>query len=272
MPTIFSRLNYNFDSTKFGSALDPTGDIAVKLNKSTPLMTKWQYDALANSDISGYFQNPVGNVSNTIYHTANNFLTISTNFSYNVASLLVPISSHLSNLKNAAVDFTNHTNRLSGVTVSNDPTTPDLNSALGVGEIVLLITNKYDGIQNNVPILGNFTSLFSKDELDAELELLLSDYNKFNGSLNIIQIEGEGGPYNSLTSNITQGVLDAIVSNVISTTTQINNRIQADVNFYAQSKSIVDDYSKISQMSNFSPLKLYFINNYVGTEKLKSQL
>lgn len=272
MPTIFSRLNYNFDSTKFGDALDPAGDLVIKLTNSSPLMTKWQYDALANSDISGYFQNPVANVANSIYNTANSFITISTNLSYNVATTLIPIEKHLSNLKNAAVDFTSHTNRLSGVTNSNDPTKPDFNSALGVGEIVLMITNKYDGIQNNVPILGNFTSLFSEEELQAELEILLSDYNKFNGSLNIIQVEGEEGPYNTLTSNLSQGTFDNIVSNVISATTQINNRVQADLDFYAQSKSIVDDYTKISQMSNFSPLKLYFINNYVGTEKLKSKL
>jgi hypothetical protein len=272
MSSIFSRLNYNFDSTKFGTALDPTGDLVSKLNKSAPLMTKWQYDAVANSDISGYFQNPVGNVANSMHFTTNNFISISTGSSYDVATLLIPIEKHLSNLRNSIVSFTQHTNRLSGVTVSNNPTTPDLNSALGVGEIVLLITNKYDGIQNNVPILGNFTSLFTKEELDAELEILLADYNKFNRSINIIRIEGESGPYDSVTSNLTQGVLNNIVSNVISTTTQINNRVQADLNFYAQSKSIVDDYSKISQMSNFSPLKLYFINNYVGTEKLKSKL
>lgn len=272
MASIFSRLNYNFDSTKFGTALDPTGDIAAKLNKSAPLMTKWQYDALANSDISGYFQNPVANVSNSMFNTVNSFITISTSVNYNVATLVIPIDKHISNLKNSIVSFTQHTNRLSGVAISDDPTKPDFNSALGVGEIVLMITNKYDGIQNNVPILGNFTSIFIKDELEAELAQLLSDYNKFNTTINIIQLEGAGGPYNSTTSNISQSVLNNIVSNVISSMTFIDNQIQLDLNFYAQSKSIVDDYSKISQMSNFSPLKLYFINNYTGTEKLKSKL
>lgn len=272
MSSIFSRLNYNFDSTKFGTALDPAGDLVLKLNKSAPLMTKWQYDAVANSDVSGYFQNPVANVANTMNVITTSFITISTDVSYNVASLLIPIDKHLSNLKNSIVSFTEHTNRLSGVTVSTDPTKPDLNSALGVGEIVLLITNKYDGIQNNVPILGNFTSLFSEEELNAELQILLSDYNTFNASVNIIQVEDEYGPHNLTTSTLSQGVLDNIVSNVISSTAQINSRVQADLDFYSQSKSIVDDYSKISQMSNFSPLKLYFINNYIGTEKLKSKL
>ena len=119
MPSIFERLQYNFDSTKFGDAIDPTGTLEKDLTKIKPSLYKWQFDALANNDVSGYIQNPL----------ATDILTIQTN-AQKIRDLIITFddpNASVANLQSVAntlyyetISFKSHTDRVSGVTLSTD--------------------------------------------------------------------------------------------------------------------------------------------------------
>jgi hypothetical protein len=160
---VFNRLGYNFDSTKFGDGNSFTAGQAILLN-SAPAIKAWQADDLSNVAVTGYYQNPHSanltilttlvnqikansNTSNITFSTASARANV---LSANANTLLIEISS-----------FTDHTNRISGVTPSsNVANTPDYQSAMTIGRQVLTITNQIDGVQNNAPLLGRATGLF----------------------------------------------------------------------------------------------------------------
>lgn len=51
MGTLFDSLQLNFDTTKFGDALDPRGTLQRDIILSSPPLTKWQYDAVATNNV-----------------------------------------------------------------------------------------------------------------------------------------------------------------------------------------------------------------------------
>jgi hypothetical protein len=260
MPSIFERLQYNFDSTKFGDAIDPTGTLENDLAKIKPSLYKWQFDALANNDVSGYVQNPL----------ATDILTIQTN-AQNIRDLVITFddpNASVANLQSVAntlyyetISFKAHTDRISGVTLTTDATLPDFGSAVGLGEFLLSIVSVYDGVMNNTPVLGSMTSLFVGPEISSNATNIATDYGTLNGS---IQIAG-----NSALSSAT---VNAIASRINTTYNLMNQRRTHDVTYYNNGMSIMNDYSILSRFTSFTALKLYLTENYVGTDKLKIHL
>ena len=55
--SVFGRLNYNFDSAKFGANNELTDGQKLSLNYPSPLYT-WQASDLSGSSVANYFQNP----------------------------------------------------------------------------------------------------------------------------------------------------------------------------------------------------------------------
>lgn len=270
--SIFSRLPAIANTSKYGSALDPNGDLSTQLNKTPALMTKWQYDAVANSEVSDYYINPVSSSANTLGVLLSNLASqiSTTTFDY-ASTVATSISAVLANTNNTVNTFIAHTNRLSGITSTTDPTLPDFDTAVGIGEIVLMITNKYDGVENNLPILGSMGSLFIKNEIQTTIDELTIKVEEFEKTIRLVHSgDPEIGDYNA--SNITILNADSLLVTVQTANNLLANTVTSDVLFYNSSKSIVEDYSKISRFTNFSPLKLYMINNFIGAEKLKSKL
>jgi len=52
----------------------------------------------------------------------------------------------------------------------------------------------------------------------------------------------------------------------------MNSRRTADVTFYYNSQSIVNDYNTLKQFSTPGQSESYLYNNYVGTDKLKTRI
>ena len=50
MGKLFDTLELNFDTTKFGNALDPRNNLNDKIVQSQAPLKKWQYDAVANME------------------------------------------------------------------------------------------------------------------------------------------------------------------------------------------------------------------------------
>jgi len=185
----FGRLNYNFDSTKFGTGINLTDGQKLTLNYPSPLYT-WQAFDLSGSSVGNYFQNPhtanlaimtvLANSIMVYANTANANVSFSDTVSQNVANLLYESAN---TLYNEISNFYLHTNRISGVTEStNKLTTPDYSTAMSVGRQVLSITNQVDGIQNNAPILGNFTSLAIGQDIANNIITLTNDLNNFQSN------------------------------------------------------------------------------------------
>lgn len=269
--SIFSRLPTITDTAKYGSALDPNGDLATQLNKTPALMTKWQYDAVANSDISNYLINPVSDSANamgSVFNNLNSYMNCTFDYAESIATNIKTI---LANTNNTITTFVAHTNRLSGIDTTTDPTLPDFDTAIGIGEIVLMITNKYDGVENNLPILGSMGSLFIGHNIQTTTDELIIKTEDFQKTLRLV-VSGNPEVGNYYASNITTANANLLFNTVETANNLLAISVNSDILFYNASKSIVEDYSKISRFANFSPLKLYMINNFVGAEKLKSKL
>ena len=73
MTTLFDRLQFNFDTTKFGTSLDlPEESLNTLESMATDIeLSDWQLNDMANNDVvsTNYYVNPVANVCNSI--TAN---------------------------------------------------------------------------------------------------------------------------------------------------------------------------------------------------------
>jgi alpha-tubulin suppressor-like RCC1 family protein len=181
---VFNRLGYNFDSTKFGSG-EPFTEGQAKLLDSASSLKTWQADDLINVAATGYFQNPhTANLTTLstlatnimVYaNTANANIVFSDTTTSNVANLLFAAAN---TLYNEIPNFTEHTNRMSGVTsTTNGNVLPDYQIAMAVGRQVLAITNQIDGMQNNSPLLGNFTSLAIGPDIANNITKLNNDLN-----------------------------------------------------------------------------------------------
>lgn len=262
---IYDRLGYNFDSTKFGDALYFTDGVSEYMN-STPLLIKtWQVNDIANNTASGYYQNPHNDVlallsvfvgglssySNTNYYIYNNAPDAANN-----------LSSAVSTAQTSLVNFAIHTNNISGVTKSSDTSLyPDLDMGLAVGREMLTLTNKSDAVQNNVPILGNFTSLYINSDLVQLNSRLANDYIMLSNSF------VETGN----TSNISNAEVNLIISDVQDLQTLLNARKNGDVTFYQNSYAVLRDYQTVSQFNVIGATQNSLIQ-LIGTDKLKTDL
>ena len=81
MSSVFGRLTYNFDDTKYGDAFYLTTETKNYLNTSPLEIKTWQKNDIANGSIqnTNYFKNPVINVTNTFIQSLNTFNVVCAN-------------------------------------------------------------------------------------------------------------------------------------------------------------------------------------------------
>lgn len=265
--SVYGRLGYNFNTTLFNGADQLTPGVINLLNNNDINLNQWQINDLANNNVGGYYQNPhnnnLANISiylnglYTIANTANIVFTNAPDTSNTLLSALTSISSSI-------ISFTIHTNNLSGVTnSSNTALYPDLNSGLSVGRQMLNITNKTDSIQNNTPILGNFTSLYIGNNLTSLSVSLSNDYLTLNNSISLVS--------GNATSNISNSAMNLIVNDVQTLQSLMDTQRNNDCTFYQNSLSVLHDYQTISQFSHLGATQNSLIS-LIGTSKLHSEL
>ena len=213
MSDIFNYLNFNFDTSKLGVALDPENNLESGTKKTIPIIPKWQYDAIAGNQVStsNYLKNPVANVTQSIRDTSNTIITLTTGnvdltqilsmantisgFSINTGDEFSPVYVYT---RGRCEDFLSHTNNVAGVTISTSETFPDFFTASGIGKLVFSIVSKYEGITDNRPILGSMTSLFVGPDLEGNLSQMIVATNDIRNS-----ITTTGGETPSFGSNLT---------------------------------------------------------------------
>ena len=286
MTRLIDNLGLNFSNEKFNEALDPYGNLNKSLIKTPSPYKKWQFDAVANDDINGYFKNPMLEISQEIRNAANTMYTASKP----VAALaaITTASSNLAGFDTTTGDndnppivtthtkgiiefFIPHTNNISGVTASTSSAFPDFNSGMAIGEYMMQLTNRYDGVEDASAALGAFTSLFIGDELGV-LVIKINDGAKKVATSIVVETTGGEDPVTTYSTNLSAGLITTITNDITECCNLINDRYNHDINFFRNSISTMNKFNQISKFNSLSKVSLHLIDKLVGTDKLKNNL
>jgi hypothetical protein len=279
---VFNRLSFSFDTGKFGDSIYLSDNTKNFLNTQPVTLETWQKNDLANGTIivSNYYKNPVLNVCNQLQSSTQNLYSLMlTITSYDTAggvgAALAPSANTL--LAEIAL-FKQHTSNVAGVTraeatVPEDGSPvieyPDYDSAVQLGQDLLMLLNNTDGIQDSSPVLGNMTILFMADEIAANNIIITNDYPTINVSLRS-ELDLEGNM--SIISNISVSSANTILSHIQTASEMLSTRRLHDWNFFRQGSILLEDYTKIDKLENVGNTQIYLINNLIGTDEYKQKI
>jgi hypothetical protein len=276
---VFNRLSFSFDTSKFGDSFYLSANTKEFLDTQPVSLETWQKNDLANGTIirTDYYKNPVLNVCNQLESVTQNLyntlLTIST-YDFADGNLLVSSANTLL----LEIDlFKQHTSNVSGVTVAEATVPedgspvieyPDYDTSIQLGQELLMLLNNTDGIQDSSPVLGNMTSLFMREEIEANTILITTDNTVLSSSIRTeLVIE------DTLTiSNISASAANSIVTHLQTTSGMLSTRRLHDWNFFRQGLILLEDYNKIDRLENVGNTQSYLINNLIGTDAYKQKI
>ena len=289
MASIYGRLGFDSTNPIANSAVE---DYSANVNSQMEMIPSetwlnvWQTKDVAESNTSGYFQNPLTTTLANVQIVANTMLGITSN-NLNISGSTGTITNLLANTKNNAVsigysntqlsitsecsDFLYHTNRLSNV-ISPDVnvTLPHYQTATGYGTLMCYITNQSDGIQNNSPIMGSFSSLYTQNTLDA---LIANTTPLLNTLANSITQTVVLSPYSqTYTSNISLSNAQSLDTNMAAIYNTMYRSRTGDTTFFQNSKAVMDDYSTAAQFRKLGQTESQLIQERIGSPKLLSRL
>ncbi len=269
MAFIKDRLTLNFDTSKFGSGLFLSSESQNTLNNSPSGLSEWQRKEIANSAVglTNYYKNPVLSQCNRLLANTTNIRNlclgdVANNYPLASAQIL-SLANTANNLIIQLNEFKYHTDNISGLTVTisdseaaDTSNIPNFQSAVSIGAEATRILYTTESFKTTTPILGNFTSIFIGDELNANSNSLYSSYSSLS----------------TLGASITSTQVNSIISNLQSVNTFIYTRRTSDWNFFKEVKSVVNDYYTVSKLNNLGNTENYLIKNYIGTDALKANL
>lgn len=269
--SIYGRLGFNStDPTTNATVTNYSSDVANNMALMPPLLNAWQTEDISTSNTGGYFANPVGPLTITITSTLNsiNAATLAINVQSTISST---VTQALRDLGNSAVttissasNYLYVTNRESNVVdPGTDVTTVHYKMAIGYGKIMSYITYQSDGVQNNSPIMGNFTSITLGNTLSTLSNTLTSQQIALSSSITM------GTPN---TSNLTLAQTQALQSTVSSINTLMTTYPAQDNAFFTNTKAIMADYSIVSPLGDMGATESLLVNTYIGTDKLKTRI
>lgn len=268
--SIFGRLNY--DSSFQNEHVTPMSESVKKhMDGMPPLLNDWQKADVATSNTANYHKNPVGTITQNIWDLANTIAVIPHLEATNANAILTSANTLIISANN----FMQHTNRMSGVSgaSADDPTLPTYESAMGVGKMLTYIVYQTDGVQNNAPIMGNFTSICSSNNLISYYSNVYPYLaNTAKSIVTLTTEDGEGGYVTTYTSNLSQTIINQMASDLSNVATFMNTRRTADVTFYTNSQSVINDYNKVTKFSDMGSTESGLMNNLIGSDKLKDRL
>ena len=253
---IWHSFGYNFD--------DPNGNISElstpaleHVDSMPPFVTEWQAQDIANNDFGGYYQNNMQSITMLIYENANN-IYLSTNNVTNMAN----VHANAETLIQTCQNFLLHTAKLSGVIEydGTDNISPYLNQALSFGRTAMYIVNQTDGITNNAPIMGSFSSLLIEPQLISNNNTLITYTSQVAGS-----ISGN-------TSNLTSQQMTTINNHMKNMYEFMEYRKNSDRDFYTNLRLFIEGYNKTKKLNNLGETEKYLLMNFIGTNKTKERI
>jgi len=289
MSSIFSRLQYDFDDTDL-DIINLSANVVSHLNAVPQFLNDWQKEDIATSNTGGYFVNPLDPITSDIRDEANTIMPLLSSSAQTsalqgstgtITTLFASINANLINISgNTGYNFIAHTDRISGVVgytpTENEIDYPYYNSAMAVGKIMMYLTNQSDGIVNNSPILGSFTSLFVGDELQDTLNIVSTYTNTINTSITYTTTLLGTPPntyiFTTKTSNLSLNDVQEISNNVSFIISTIGTRTTHDIAFYQNLQAILTDYGIVRQFDNLGQTETNLLTNYIGSDKLLSRI
>ena len=266
---VFHSFGYSFDDPN-GHIQELSQDTLEHLDAMPPFITDWQAQDIANKDFDGYYQNPMQSITMLIYQNANAISELAN--TGNGVLNLVTVRNSATQLRSNAQEFLSHTSRLSGLTpyVGTDNINPYLDMAMSFGRTAMYITQQTDGITNNAPIMGSFTSLMIEPQLIANNNTLLTYKNQIQGSINVsFDIVLQENVHNS---NLTNQQITTINTHINNLNNYMQTRRIADIDFYNNVKYFIEGYNKTKKLNNMGETEKYLIMNLIGTEKAKTRI
>jgi hypothetical protein len=282
MASVYERLNFSFDTGKFGDSINLSDNTKNYLNTAPVKLETWQKSDLANGSIvrTDYFKNPMINVTARLSDNVNTMSSVVQTIDTFDNGSGTALKTNLTNLIIEIRNYLSHTSNISGVTEARANVSetsnvishfPDYNKAVSVGEQILMLTNATDGVANTVPLLGNFTSLFISDEITANANNIIGNLISVQNS---IRTETTGGetPVTTIVSNLSLSLITSLTANVAAANTLLSTRRLHDWNFFRNSLNILDDYNKVNSLGRVGNTQKYLINNLIGTDKYKNNV
>jgi hypothetical protein len=275
MSSVYGRLGFNSgDPTTNNTVTQYTANVVNGMNLVPKLLNAWQTQDVGSANTGGYFVNPVANVAQIIWNTSNTIVRLANNLTGSTGAITT-------NLQNANVDaitvstsaannYLYITNRQSNVVdMNSDIYTPHYKTAAGVGKMLSYITFQTDGVQNNSPIMGNFTSITLGNTLNVLSNTLVNVTNILANTITVGS-DGFGGYAN--TSNISLADSQLLYNTIHQIANTIVFYPAQDKQFFMNSRNVVSDYSNVSSFSQIGATENYLLNNYIGTDKIKSRI
>jgi hypothetical protein len=255
---VFATLGYNFDDPN-NQVVSLSSDAEAHLNSMPPFIVTWQAQDIRNDDVGGYYKNPV---ITELLSIKNSVLKILVDSDANGLATLNVTSSFFANTTNA---FIAHTNRLSGVTkfTGSDQINPYLDQAVTAGKTALYITNQTDSIKNTAPIMGSFTSLLIRPQLEANATALAAYSQEIENGID--------NPYTT-HSVLMPTRIEIIDEYIQSANTFLTDRMNSDITYYGNLKKFVNEYNETKKFTKMGETERYLYMNLVGTDKLKSRI
>ena len=288
MTTLFQKLQYNFDDPN--KAIEKLPDETLSLmNQMPPMIEPWQTQDLADNNVGGYFQDPtstvVANIKSSYIQLRNYCLTANglLGTSGDITSTFASIAG--AGLNTVCDTFSAHTGRISGVLDYEDyledttgiiSTKPFYETAMNMGKSAMYIMNQTDGIEDNSPMMGSFTSLFVVPQIEALYAPLPGYVTLLGNSITLSTVEGgtpeEPTSSEVATSSLTSTQATAISNKITEIVTLLNTRRSHDETFYTNLKNFMADYNKTRQFSKMGDTQTSLVNNYIGTNKIKTRI
>jgi hypothetical protein len=270
MSSIYGRLGFNSsDPATANTATDYNSNVMTAMSLMPPMLNSWQTADVANNNVGGYFVNPVASVTANIIVLSTT--TLNTAYGCNGSSISTTITDKITAISNTAntiytttgPNYLYITNRQSNITgVGTDITTPHYSTATGVGKLMSYLVYQSDGIQNNSPIMGSFTSITLGNTLNSLYSTLNTYVTIFVNSID---------PSTNL-SNITLVNVQTLSDTMNSITNLFYSYPAQDTAFFNNSQSVLSDFTTVRQFSNLGQTETYLLNNYIGTPKIISRI
>jgi hypothetical protein len=274
MSSIFQQLGYNYTPTA-NEIVDFDQEVLDSMNSMPQLLDDWQYEDLRNDDVarSNYFVNPVY----TIVSSIRSICVSVTDACVNVAGLIT-ISEASEAACTSADNFIAHTNRIAGLSEVTPDTAffPHYDTAMGVGKSVMYMVYQSDGIQNNAPIMGSFTSLFIEDSLTDNYNVIV-DYptvvsDSVSEEFSVDPEDPEGPLLSELVTDLTPTEISAIVAGLSAVSNLMDTRRVHDENFYTNCNTLLNNFNTQKKFKSPGTSERNLINNFIGTTRLKNNL
>lgn len=257
---IYEKLK--FDSTfKFGDLMELSPSSVAYVQYQNPKLDKWMIDAIASDMPVKYYKNPLADSLDSIKNSLTQIKDCSD--PDNISRTYLYKNELFDAMKTAISStdlFITHTNCISGVETSKDPKKPDLNTALMVGQEMLVLTNAVDNISDNSPMLGCFSSLYVKDNIDEYIKPI----NAF-----LTQIKDFISDKTELSVNEINSFIISTVENYVKL---IDGRRTKDEQFFENSVNIYRKYQEVKRFKHLGSLHKKLIKDSIGTEYLTKNL